>query len=149
MLAREIAEDYPVVEADSDAYDAARIMASRRLPGIVVVDGEPRRPIAILPGSQVMRFLIPPYVQDDPSLARVFDEKDAEDICDRLRGKKVRELLPERTHELPIVQGDDQVLEIAALMARLRSPLVLVVDGDRIDGVVTTSRLLQLLLPDA
>ena len=149
MLAREIAEDYPVVDADADVYEAAHAMAARRLPGIVVVDGEPRRPVAILPGTQVLRLLIPSYVQDDPTLARVFDEADAAELFDRLRGRTVRSLLPDGARELPIVRGDDQLLEIAALMARMHSPLVVVTEEGEILGVVTTSRLLEILLPEA
>ncbi|HSF26873.1 MAG TPA: CBS domain-containing protein [Actinomycetes bacterium] len=148
MLAREIAEDYPVVHADADVYEAAHAMAVRRLPGIIVVDGDPHRPIAVLPGTQVVRLLIPHYVQDDPTLARVFTEDDAAELFERLRGRTVRSLLPDGARELPVVRGDDQVLEIAALMARLHSPLIVVSEHDEILGAVTTSRLLEILLPD-
>jgi hypothetical protein len=37
------------------------------------------------------------------------------------------------------------VLELAAVMARLRSPLCAVVEGGRIIGVVTASRLLEMV----
>ena len=73
MLARELAEPYPVVDLDSDAFAAARLMAERRLPGLIV-NGDDGRPWTILPGSQVLRFVVPGYVQDDPALARVYDE---------------------------------------------------------------------------
>ena len=39
MRAEELAEDFPVVTVDSDALDAARLLAEHRLPGLVVTDG--------------------------------------------------------------------------------------------------------------
>jgi CBS domain-containing protein len=51
--------------------------------------------------------------------------------------------------ELAAVDGDTTVLECAAEMARLRSPLLVVVDGDgHVLGLLTASHLLEKLLPD-
>ena len=68
----QMAEDFPVVSLDTDAREAVELLAARRLPGLIVVD-EKGRPHSVLPASQVVRFLVPSYVQDDPSLARVID----------------------------------------------------------------------------
>ncbi|MDP9444241.1 MAG: CBS domain-containing protein [Actinomycetota bacterium] len=148
MRARDLAEPYPLFDLDADALEAVRAVGANRLVGLVVTepDGSPK---AIVPGSQVLRFVIPEYVQSDPSLARVISEEAAEQIVRRLEGRSVRELLPDRPHELPVVNGDDTVLEIAAIMARMRSPLVAVVEGGRIVGIVTTSRLLQVALAES
>ncbi len=140
-----MAEDFPVVSADAEALEAARLLATQRLPGLIVTD-ERGKPCAILPASQVVKFLVPGYVQDDPSLARVVDETLADRVADKLTGTTVRKLLPERPPELPVVKADDTMLEVAALMARLRSPLVAVVDGDRIVGAIAASRLLELAM---
>ena len=148
MLARDVAEEYPVVRGDDAALEAAEMIAARRLPGVVVVDAS-GRPVTVLPGPEVLRFLVPPYVQEDPSLARVFDERTADRCAARLRERRVKELLPpkEERRELPVVAGDATVIECAAVMARLRSPLLVVTDDDHIAGVITASRLLALLLP--
>ncbi|NUT50479.1 MAG: CBS domain-containing protein [Saccharothrix sp.] len=148
MRARDLAEDYPLVELTDDALAAARLIAEQRRPGVVVVDAD-RRPVTVLPGSQVLRFLIPGYVQEDPSLARVYDERGSAEACVRkLAGRTVKELLPakEKRYELPRVAGDATVMECAATMARLHSPLLLVSDNDEIHGVVTTAHLLEVLL---
>ena len=144
MHAGELAEEFPLVGLDSEALVAARILAERRLPGLVVTE-ESRRPYAILPASQVVRFVVPGYIQDDPSLAGVIDESAADRIAAKLAGKTVRDLLPEHPAELPTVNADDTMLELAAVMARMRSPLVAVLDDGAIIGVVTASRLLGLL----
>lgn len=143
MKAAELAEPYPLVELDSDALEAVRILARDRLPGLVVTDGG--KPHSVLAGSQVVRFVVPGYVQADPSLARVIDEPAADRIAARLRGRTVRELLPAKPTKLPCVKVDDTVLELAALMARERTPIVAVVRTGEIVGVVTAARLLELV----
>jgi len=140
-----MAEDFPVVSLDDDARQAVELLASRRLPGLIVTrpDGTP---YAVLPASQVVRFLVPSYVQDDPSLARVIDESLADRVADKLAGVTVRKLLPDEPSEIPQVNHDDTILEIAAIMARLRCPLVVVVRDRKIVGAITASRLLELAM---
>jgi len=119
-------------------------------PALVVVD-EHNHPMAILPASQVLRLVIPGYVQDDPTLARVVDEAFADHMCDSLFGKTVAELLPDQGPKLVVVEPDDNAIEIAALMAGNRSPLVAVVDGKGekapMLGAITVASLLAALLP--
>ncbi|MGH3434221.1 MAG: CBS domain-containing protein [Thermocrispum sp.] len=145
MHAEDLAEDFPVVSIDSDSLAAARLLAERRLPGIVVCDTD-GQPHTVLPGSQVVRFLVPGYIQDDPSLAGVLSESLADRIADELGGVTVRALLGDEKRELARVNADDTVLEVAAVMARLHSPLVAVIDGTRLVGVITASRLLEAAL---
>ncbi len=145
MRAHEIVEEYPVVGLDDDALQAARLLVERRLPGLIVTDAQ-GQPHTVLPGSQVLRFVIPTYVQEDPSLARVFDERHADRLCETLIGRSVREVLPKKRIELPVVDADSTAVEIAAVMARMHSPVVAVVEGARLLGAVTVSRLLGLLI---
>lgn len=148
MRARDLAVPFPAVGLDDDALDAARLMAERKHPGIVVCHGD-GSPHTILPGSQVLRFVIPRYVQDDAALARVIDESTADEMFAGLAGKKVRDLLPREDYELPVVEGEDTVMEVAALMARAHSPLVAVVQDGRLVGCVTVAALLDRYLPGA
>jgi CBS domain-containing protein len=140
-----MAEEFPVVRLDDDARQAVEMLAQRRLPGLIVTDRN-GRPSSVLPASQVVRFLVPSYVQEDPSLARVIDETLADRVADKLAGATVRKLLPAGPAERPVVNHDDTLLEIAAIMARLHSPLVAVVKGDQILGAITASRLLELAM---
>ncbi|MEO6793513.1 MAG: CBS domain-containing protein [Mycobacterium sp.] len=145
MNAEEIAEEYPVVAIDSDALDAARLLAEHRLPGIVVTDPA-GKPYAVLPASQVVRFIVPGYIQDDPSLAGVLNETVADRAAEKLSGKTVRDVLPEHLRNVPAANADDTVLEVAAAMARLHSPLIAVVKDGQLHGVITASRLLAAVL---
>jgi predicted transcriptional regulator len=131
---------------DDDALNAVRLMAEQRLPGIVVCEPD-GRPSRILPGTQVLRFVIPRYVQDDAALAGVMGERGSDRLLGELAGKKVRELLADRAEaDLAIARPDDTVLELAVLMARTHSPVVAVVEDDRLIGCVTLPRLLDVLL---
>lgn len=147
MRAGEIAEPYPVVGIDTSALVAARLIARDRLPGLVVTD-ESGKPMAVLPASEVVRFMVPDYVQDDPALAGVLGEVPVERIAARLAAARVADLLPSRPAELPVMKVDDTVVELAAIMARLRSPLCAVTDGQKVLGVVTAARLLELVCGD-
>jgi hypothetical protein len=148
MRARDLAEPFPVVRLDTDAAEATRMLSGQRLPGLIVT-AEDGSPATVLPGSQVLRFLIPPYVQDDLSLARVYDEQGSDDLLRKLSDSKVRDVLPDKRDldELPVVDSDATTMEVAAVMARMHSPLVAVVDGGELIGAITVSVLLEHLLP--
>jgi CBS domain-containing protein len=140
-----MAEETPLVGLDDNALDAALLLARRRLPALVVTnaDGSPH---SILPSSQVVRFLVPSYVVDDPSLARVMSESMADRAGERLAHKRVRDLLPREPREMAAVNHDDTIIEVAAIMARLRCPLAAVMKDGRLIGVISASRLLELAL---
>ncbi|MFF7074546.1 CBS domain-containing protein [Streptomyces pseudovenezuelae] len=157
MRARDLAVEYETVSVDSDAMEAARLMAEHRLPGLLVLDerGEPK---AILPASQMVKVLVPAYVIEDPTLAAVVDEKHADRLCAALAGRRVGDCLPGKAEPPPVADPDDTALEVAALMARVRSPLVAVAERNitepggreksrtRLLGVITASHLLHELL---
>jgi CBS domain-containing protein len=145
MHAADIAEEFPVVSIDSDALDAARLLAEHRLPGLVVTDAA-GKPYAVLPASQVVRFIVPSYVQDDPALAGVLSETMADRAAEKLGGKAVRDVLPEHLQDVPAADANETIIEVAATMARMRSPLIAVVKDGELHGVITASRLLAAAL---
>jgi hypothetical protein len=73
MQAHEIAVTPPTVRMDDPVSKAVQLMVVNRLPGLVVVD-DADRPIAVLPGTQVLRLTIPESYRDDPALVRTVDE---------------------------------------------------------------------------
>jgi CBS domain-containing protein len=145
VRAEQIAEKFPEVTLDSNALEAVRLLATRRLPGLVVADTA-GTPVTILPASQVVRLLVPPYVLDDPSLAGVLSESMADRAADKLGGKTVKEVLPKPPPNMTKVKADDTIVEVAAAMARNRSPLVAVMGGEGLVGVITATRLLEVAL---
>lgn len=145
MRAEQIAEEFPVVRSDSDAIEAVRLIAEHRLPGLVIVDPT-GRPLQILPASQVVRMLVPAYVQDDPALAGVVGELTADKVAEKLAGKSVQQVVPKPPRQMAAVHADDTIIEVAAVMAREHSPLAAVVTEGRLIGVITASRLLEVAL---
>ncbi|WP_374025462.1 CBS domain-containing protein [Mycobacterium sp. HNNTM2301] len=145
MHAADIVEEFPVITTDADSLEAVRMIAEQRLPGILVVDGS-GGPFAVLPASQVVRFIVPRYVQDDPLLAGVLSESVADHVAERLNGRVVGAMLPEHLVDVPPADFDDTILEVAAKMARLHTPLIPVVEHGKLLGVITASRLLAAVL---
>jgi len=146
MRALDLAAPFPTVSMDTPAVEAARLLAGQNLPGLIVVD-HAGRPVTILPGTQVLRMAVPAYCQDDPTLAAVIDEAAADVFLRELGNRTVAESLPRERRELPVVDPDATVLEMAALMARAHSPLVAVArpKGELI-GAVTLDALLDRVL---
>ncbi len=145
MRAADLAEQIPTVTSDMTGAEAARVVAEYRLSGIVVAD-RAGHPVAVIPGSQLLALVLPRYVLDDPTLAHVYDEGAADELCEKLNRTTVGELIeahrlsPER---LPTVLPEDTLVEIAAVMVRGHYPLILVRDQDgAVHGVVTLSRTL-------
>lgn len=152
MLAKDLAEQVPMVQRSSRALEAATIIASLRISGVVVAgaDGEP---IAVVPGSQLLSLVLPRYVRDNAALAHVYDEAGADEVCARLRERTVGELLDDEdvlTTGVPHVLPQDTLVEIAAVMVRQHAPVVVVRGNDgRSNGVVTVARLLAAVLAAA
>lgn len=152
MRARDLAEHYPYVTTDDDAMDAARMLAEHSLPALLVLDAD-NQPYAIVPGSQLIRQLLPAYIAEDPALAGVVTEQHDGELSERLAGLTAAEWAPRRLYPPPVVGPDARPMEVAALMARTRSPLVAVIerDGEAVTllGTVTAARLMQHFLQAA
>jgi CBS domain-containing protein len=144
MRARDLMVPSPAVSLDSPVIDAANLMIESKLPGLIVLD-ERGTPYSILSGTQVLRLAIPQYCQEDPALARVIDEAHADRFAEALSHRTVRQVLPDRPSELPIADPDATLLELAALMARTRCPLVAIVEKGRLLGAVALHPLMNRL----
>jgi len=145
MKARDIAVTMPTVTVDDPVIRVVRAMVVRRLPGLILVD-ERSRPSIVLPGTQVLRLAVPSSYQDDPALARTIDEEHADHFWTELGERTVGECLARQATRPVTVSEDATLLEVAATMARQRSPLVAVVDEHgTLTGAVTLERLLTSL----
>lgn len=151
MRASDLAEPYPVVGTDDDALHAARLFAEHQLPALLVVDRD-GRPYAIVPGSQLLRVIVPEFVLREPSLAPSLRDGAGERLLDVLEGLTVAEWLSgQGQRELPTVVGvSASAIEIAELMVRTHTPLVAVVESDgeltRTVGAIRAARLMEHVL---
>ncbi|MDH6460847.1 CBS domain-containing protein [Micromonospora purpureochromogenes] len=146
MRARDLAVPFPTITVDTSALEAARLLAGHNLPGLIVVD-DAGCPVTVLPGTQVLRLVIPSYCREDPTLARMIDEPSADLFLRGVDGRTVADLLPREQAEPPVVDPRATVLEIAAVMAQKRSPLVAVAaSGERMIGGISLDALLDRML---
>ncbi len=145
MRAEDLEEKFPIVPIDSDAVDAAHMIAEHNLPGLLVTDAA-GKPCAVLPTFAILRFILPRYVQDDLALAGVLGEPAADQAVQNLAGKTVGDVLPDYLRDIPSVDARATVTKVAAEMARQRSPLIAVTKDGKLHGVITASRLLAAAL---
>ncbi len=143
MRAADLVEQIPTVTASTGALEAAELIARYRLGGLIVADDN-GTPVAVVPGSQVLKLVVPRYVREDPSLAHAYDEAGAEELCAKLARYTVAQLLEDddvHRHDVPSVLPQDTLVEIATVMIEAHSPLVVVRDkAGQYFGAVTFSR---------
>jgi CBS domain-containing protein len=150
--ASQLAELIPTVTRSTTALEAAQVIAAHQLSGLIVAD-DAGVPVAVVPGSQVLKLVVPRYVREDPSLAHVYDERGADELCAALSGKTVADLLDSEEVEsrtLPSVLPDDTLVEIATVMVEARSPLVVVRDrSGAYLGAITFARTMAAIAASA
>ena len=145
MRARDVVDEMPTVTPHDPVVAAVRLMARSGLPGLIVVD-EHGGPVAVLPGTQVLRLAVPGTHQQDPRLVRTIDESHADVFWQEIGDLTIEECLPPSPRPGATVGTDATLLEVAAMMARLHSPLLAVVDGaGMVVGGVTLARVLSVL----
>lgn len=143
MRAINLAGPFPTVRRSTPAIAAARLLADQNLPGLIVLD-DAGRPWTVLPGPQVLRMAIPSYCQEDPTLARVIDEPAADVFITGLGDRTVEQCLDPDQRDVPVVNPDATLLEIAAVMATEHAPVVAVLNPDgTLRGAITVDALLD------
>lgn len=114
------------------AGDVVRRLVARGWDGLVVVDGA-GAPVATVSLAQVLRLLLPDYVEDDESLAVYSGD---EVFAETLAGRTVRDVLPFPHREPVVVSPDASLAQVAAAMATRACSVVAVVAGTRVLGAV-------------
>jgi CBS domain-containing protein len=145
MRAEDIAEDFPIMPVDSNALEAAHLIAEHSLPGLLVTDTS-GKPYGVLPAFEILRYILPRYVQDDLALAGVLGDSTADQATRNLAAKTVGDLLPDYLRNIPTADARDTVIKVAAVMAQLRSPMIAVTKNGKLQGAITASRLLAAAL---
>ena len=142
--ARDLAAPYPSVPTDAPATEVARILAEEEV-DVVFIERQGQLQ-GVVSDIGLLSRLLPSYIIEDPRLAQVVEEGAADLLWRRLEGRRAAELLAKAGSEIPQVEGDATLMEVAATMAAARAPLVAVRDGGRLVGGITSSALLTRLL---
>jgi CBS domain-containing protein len=140
MRARDLAKQQARIPPHETVRRAVELVAEHG--PLLVVDDE-RGLLGVLSDETLLRGLLPAYVQAQELLAGVLDEEAADSLFAKARDKRVGDLLV--GGQLPLVQGDDSLIEVASVMVTTGSHLVAVQDGQEIIGGITISDLLARL----
>jgi CBS domain-containing protein len=142
--ARDLAVPYPSLPTDAPAAEVARILAEEEV-DVVFIERQGQLQ-GVVSDIGLLARLLPSYIIEDPKLAQVLEEGAADLLWRRLEGRRAAELLAKAGGEIPQVEGDATLMEVAAAMAGSRAPLVAVREGGRLIGGITSSALLTRLL---
>jgi signal-transduction protein with cAMP-binding, CBS, and nucleotidyltransferase domain len=142
--ARDLAAPYPSLPIDAPAAEVARVLAEEEV-DVVFIERHGQLQ-GVVSDIGLLARLLPSYVIEDPKLAQVLEEGAADLLWRRLEGRRADELLAKAGSEIPQVEGDATLIEVAAAMAGARAPLVAVREGGRLIGGITSSALLTRLL---
>jgi CBS domain-containing protein len=145
MRARHVTIPLPTLDAAAPAAQAARLLASEQVDGVLVVDARERL-LGIVTDTTILAWLLPRYVAEDQALAHVLDEQAADMLWRRLQGRTARDLLPAGLDRPCEVDADATLIEVGAVIAQTGLPLVGVRDAGRLVGGITSSWLLTRLL---
>lgn len=128
MRAKDLQTPMPIVRRETTAITAASLIAENGLIGLVIAD-KAGVPVAIVSAIDVLRLMLPGYVLDDLSLARVFDEAGTEELWGELHGRRIGDLIDDdgvSVHKILTVQAEATVIEIAALMVDAHTQIALI-----------------------
>lgn len=101
--------------------------------------------LGLVTDEDLLYALLPPYVVEDESVAAALERDCAGELRRRLQGRRVQEVLNFRRRAFEPVGPGDTLIEVAASIVRAGDPAVLVVEDDRVLGVVTVDGLLPAL----
>jgi signal-transduction protein with cAMP-binding, CBS, and nucleotidyltransferase domain len=144
MRARDLAAPYPSLPTDAAASEVARVLAQEEV-DVVFIERQGQLQ-GVVSDIGLLARLLPSYIIEDPKLAQVLEEGATDLLWRRLEGRRADELLAKAGSEIPQVDGDATLMEVAAAMAGARAPLVAVREGGRLIGGITSSALLTRLL---
>ncbi|MFF9016556.1 CBS domain-containing protein [Streptomyces sp. NPDC014870] len=146
MRARDLTWPCTPVRLDTSLREAAEILIRERAPVLAVVS-EDGHPVATVSAVRVLAAALPEAVRDDPLLAAVVGESVDDDVRARAASLRLGDVLPTRLPTPAVVSPDASPVQMASLMDRTGSTVVLVVDydGDRPNllGTIDAAILLQ------
>lgn len=145
MKASDVMRPAAVLHPDDPAEDLVRVFARRSLRAVAVVSAEGEL-IGLVTDEDLLYALLPPYVLDDYTLARVLERNADSELRRRLEGKRVKNVINIRRRQPLPVGPDDSLVEVTSAMVRAADPAVLVVEDDVLAGVITVDDLLPALL---
>jgi Na+/H+ antiporter NhaA/CBS domain-containing protein len=146
MRARDLATPYPTLRLDAPAAEAAGLLAREQVEAVFVREPAGGRLLGIVTDLTLLGALLPRYLEEDQALTGVLEEAAADVLWQRLEGRSVGDLLRGRRVEVPQVDAECTLIEVAVAMRRANAPVVAVQRAGELLGGISSSRLLTRLL---
>jgi CBS domain-containing protein len=99
--------------------------------------------IGVLSNTDILRAMLPPYVEEGPSIARVLADDETDLLWKHCRRKRVEELVTRDA----VVAPDATIVEVICVMIGTRAPLVGVAAEGRLLGGISLDQVLDSLPP--
>jgi CBS domain-containing protein len=145
MKARDLMQPVASVSPDDACGELVRYFRDPAHRVLAVVS-EKGQVLGMITEEDVLNALLPAYVLADEALAGVLEETAGAELAERMKRRRVQEVVDLRRRGRETVSPDDTLVEVGAAMARSNDPGVLVVEGGTLLGAVTVDRLLAVLL---
>ncbi len=148
MRVSDLETSLPLVDLHTPALDAARMIAGKRLPVLVVADAA-GRPSSLISAIDVLALLIPSYLRDDRFLSGVLDELGSDEVWAEAGERTIGELIEDDgvdVHDIVTVEPDATLVEVATLLAEERASVALVVHDDGPARFVTLPTVMEAIL---
>jgi CBS domain-containing protein len=134
-----------VLRPDDPTEDLFKEFEQPSLRAVALVSAK-EEPIGLVTDADLLFALLPPYVVEDPTLARVLEADVAGELRRRVGNKRVKNLFNIRRRRQFPVSPDTTLIEVTSAMIRAGDPAVLVVENDLVVGVIAVDDLLPALL---
>lgn len=134
-----------MVTPDHPAENLVGVFEQAGLPVVFVASADGGL-VGMVTDHDLLQALLPPYVREDPVLARVLEHDAARVLRCRLEGQPATSLVDLRRQGHPAVGPDDTLVEVTSAIIQSGDPAVAVVAGGRLVGLVAAQDLLPALL---
>jgi CBS domain-containing protein len=149
LKARDVMGPVRVVQPEDSAGELVLAFRDPDVRAVAVVT-EVGEVVGAISDEDMLNAILPSYLLDDATLARVLEEDAATELRRRLEGRRVKDLVEADRREHTFVSPDDTLIEVAVAMSRSSDPAVLVVAEGKVLGVIPVEVLLPALLgPEA
>lgn len=142
MRARDLVRPYPTLSSGAPAIRAVQLAAATSVRSFLVVDPSGAL-IGVLSNTDILRAMLPTYLEDSPSIAGVIPSNQADLLYKHGQRKRVGNVVTQDAAVAP----DATLVKIMSVMVSTRAPLVGVVDEGRLLGGISLDQVLESLPP--
>lgn len=122
------------ISPDKTLKDAVKLMVDKKTNSLIVTDKN-QKPIGVLSSYSLVKEVVPAYLGDDPIFSQFGAEGTFDKYADKMKNKKVKDLMYTDFHSLSI---KDAIIEAASYAIEAQRRILPVVDDQgKLIGAIT------------